>query len=121
MVRALPNIWNNTDEWCGQKGYSQEQNVRLWRYGDKLHCASKHPLGVRYERTVVDGAMFPRFGPSKMELTLPRWQWVTPQSEDKPAGRMFHQATMTYDGRVSRNLAMPGCLRAVFVVVVSSP
>merc|ERR1711959_823011 len=35
----------------------------------------------------------------EFDMNARSWTWVTPQSEDKPAGRMFHQATMTYDGR----------------------
>jgi len=35
----------------------------------------------------------------EFDLTTRLWSAVTPASEDKPPGRMFHSATMTHDGR----------------------
>merc|ERR1711934_1281784 len=35
----------------------------------------------------------------EFDLSARTWTSVTPVTKDKPPGRMFHQATMTYDGR----------------------
>merc|ERR1711988_598192 len=35
----------------------------------------------------------------EFDLNTRQWSSITPNSADKPSGRMFHQATMTYDGR----------------------
>merc|ERR1712100_479109 len=35
----------------------------------------------------------------EFDLGTRLWTAVTPSSNDKPPGRMFHSATMTYDGR----------------------